>query len=80
MPIFDVTHIIGEQGYGEEEIVTSGVEAKNALEAIFKVAPSEYKEWTKDADNWDEAFLFNPAAPNRSEAYCDYYHAELASI
>ena len=80
MPTFDVTHIIGEQGYGEEEILTSGISAESALEALFKVAPPECRDWTKQSPNWDQAFLLNPEAPNRSEEYCDYYHAELTSI
>ena len=73
MPLFDVTHIIGVQGYGEEEIVTKGVIAENALEAIFKIALPECKNWNSKSQNWDTAWLLNPEAPNRSEEYCDYY-------
>jgi hypothetical protein len=80
MPLFDVTHIIGVQGYGEQEILTKDVEARNALEAIFKVAPPKCRAWTSKARDWDTAALFNPVAPNRSEEYCDYYYAKLKSI
>jgi hypothetical protein len=80
MPVFDVTHVIGEQGYGEDEVVTAGVQAETALEAIYKVVPPESKRWTARCDNWDEAFLLNPAAPNRSEDYCDYYCAKLTGM
>ncbi len=80
MPIFDVTHIIGEQGFGEEEILTRDVEAENALQAILKIGPPECNGWEAKSPNWDEAFLFNPEAPNRSEEYCDYYHARLTGF
>ncbi len=80
MPAFDVTHIIGEQGFGDEEILTPGVEAKDALEAILKISPPQCRSWKANSPNWDEAFLFNPEAPNRSEEYCDYYHAKLAGF
>lgn len=80
MSTFTVTHIIGEQGFGEDEIVTEGVNAETALDAIYKTAPPECRRWTKRADNWDNAFLLNPEAPNRSEDYCDYYHAELTGM
>lgn len=49
MPVFDVTHIMGEQGFGEEEILTGGVEAHTALDAIYKVAPSTGRVWTNDS-------------------------------
>ncbi len=80
MAKFDVTHIIGEQGYGEKEILTQDVEAKNALEAIFQIAPPECRKWTANSINWNQAALFNPAAPNRSEEYCDYYIANLTGM
>ena len=80
MPLFDVTHIIGVEGFGEEEILTKGVDAENAIEAILKIAPMECNEWTKKSSDWDIAFLLNPNAPNRGEEYCDYYHAVLISI
>jgi hypothetical protein len=80
MPIFSVTHIIGEQGFGEVEIVTEGIDAATALDAIFKVAPPDCRSWTQRSNNWNQAFLLNPKAPNRSEEYCDYYHAELTSL
>jgi len=80
MPLFDVTHIMGEQGYGEEETLTAGVEADTALSAIYKIAPLECRKWTGKATNWDEAFLLNPDAPNRSDDYCDYYHSKLTRI
>ena len=51
MPIFDVKHIIGEQGYGEKEILTRDIEARNAPEAILKVAPSECKKMDKKSIN-----------------------------
>jgi hypothetical protein len=73
---YAVTYIIGEQGYGEQEIVTEGVKALSALGAIFNVAPPECKSWIQRAISHEEAFLLNPAAPNRSEEYCDYYHAK----
>jgi hypothetical protein len=75
MPIFRVTHIIGVQGYGEEEIVTRGIEAETALEAIKRVLGQE--NWTERDFSWDNAAMLNPEAPNRSEEYCDYYMAEL---
>lgn len=80
MPVFNVIHIIGEQGFNEDEIVTEGIEAKTALDAIYKVAPPECGSWTEKSDNWDTAFLLNLKAPNRSEEYCDYYHAELTHM
>jgi hypothetical protein len=75
MPLFTVTHIISNQGYGEEEIVTRDVEANTAIEAIRKLALCE--GWVERASNWDRGALLNPEAPNRSEDYCDYYMAEL---
>ncbi|MCP4287079.1 MAG: hypothetical protein GY792_21955 [Gammaproteobacteria bacterium] len=75
MPIFDVIHVIGEQGFGETTEDLGTVEARTPMEAIRKVATC--LGWNQHEPNAEVASLMNPEAPNRDGEYCDYYMAEL---
>lgn len=76
MKKYQVVHIQGVEGYGEKNIVETTATALSARDAIASVAPVEHLQgWDWKGSGDSTAGLFNPAAANRSQEYCDYWFA-----